>query len=255
MAWMCWIHIQAVFVYPYFSPSSNVEELAYTYISSGNFNRFGFLFTDFLQNFAASSDPSDHPYVYDHMPPGPDVANALLMRLTGGSFAWTSVIFALIVPVGFAFYLTFLKEVLWRYRIVGGGFFVLILTPWISYLPHFTNPIWNGFLILTFVPLVLLNWSNGQHRPKWFFFGALPVVLLSSLYLDYIVQCSIVAGWNVIILTQLVPIGRRQIGAFISTVALGVFLNVLKNLIYFGPTVFFQELYLVLSNRITGFPS
>lgn len=84
MAWMWTVHVGSVFAYPYFTPSSNVEELAYTYISSANYNRFGFPFCGFLRNFAASHDPADHPYVYSHMPPGPDIVNALSMRATGG---------------------------------------------------------------------------------------------------------------------------------------------------------------------------
>jgi hypothetical protein len=87
MAWMWTVHVGSVFAYPYFTPSSNVEKLAYAYISSANYNRFGFLFGGFLQNFAASHDPADHPYVCSHMPPGPDIANALPMRAPGGSQA------------------------------------------------------------------------------------------------------------------------------------------------------------------------
>ena len=125
--WIYSVHVRSIVQYPYFAPSANVEELAYTHISSSNFNKFGFLATDFLQDFAASPNRSDHPYVYDHMPPGPDVARALVMRVTGRSFSWTAIIFASLVPIGFVFYFLFLNTV-FRNRVVLGGIFLLLLT-------------------------------------------------------------------------------------------------------------------------------
>ena len=120
MIWLYTIHIASVKEYPYFSPSSNVEEIASTYSIAANFNRFGFLYTGFLQNKAASPDPADHPFVYSHMPPGVEVVNALLMRATNGSFYWTAIVLATLVPFGFAFYLFFIQKILKRHTIGGG---------------------------------------------------------------------------------------------------------------------------------------
>jgi hypothetical protein len=249
MVWMWSVHVGSVFHYPYFTPSSNVEELAYTYISSANYNRFGFLFTTFLQNFAATPDIADHPYVYSHMPPGPDVVNALLMRATGGSFAWTATIQSCCAVIGFLFYLAFIRQTLSRNDLWGGGIFAVILTSWIWYLPHFTNPIWNGFLLLTFLPLVLIDYRRA------FLSIGLPAILISALILDYIVQSSIIACWVLLFVTKLAPVGRRQILLVLGAFALGLFLNVFKNFIYFGPSVFFQELIAVIGNRVTGYPT
>lgn len=249
MAWMWTVHVGSVFAYPYFTPSSNVEELAYTYISSANYNRFGFLFSGFLQNFAASHDPADHPYVYNHMPPGPDIANALLMRTTGGSYAWTAAILSSAAVIGFVFYLTFIRQTLARHDTFGGGIFAAIGTPWMFYLPHFTNPIWNGFLLLTFLPLTLIG------RPKAFFWIGLPVILISAVYLDYIVQASVIACWLLLYLLRIADISRKQIILVLSAFVLGLLLNLLKNFVYFGPSVFWEELIAVVSNRITGYPT
>jgi hypothetical protein len=249
------VHIFSVVKYPYFSPSSNVEELAYTYISSANFNKFGFLFTDFLQNFAASPDPADHPYVYNHMPPGPDIVNALLMRATDGSFEWTAIILATLVPIGFAFYLAFIRKVLMRYGLAGGGIFATLLTPWLFYLPHFTNPIWNGFLLLSFLPLVMQQ-VGFEYDKKWpFLFVGLPTILISSLYLDYVVLSSIVACWIALFLTQFIPIRRQEVFLALCAIGLGIGLNLFKNIVYFGPSVFFEELFSVIGNRTIGWPS
>ena len=246
--------MRSIVQYPYFAPSANVEELAYTHISSSNFNKFGFLATDFLQDFAASPNRSDHPYVYDHMPPGPDVARALVMRVTGGSFVWTAIVFASLVPIGFGFYFLFLNSV-FRNRFVLGGIFLLLLTPWEQYVGHFSNPIWNAFLLLTFAPLVALQWSYQYKAPWLFFVIGLPLILISSVYLDYVVSSSILACWLGLYFSQIVRLDRREIVLAIGAIAFGIFLNLLKNFIYFGPSLFAQELFYVLANRISGWPS
>ena len=245
-------HVRSINQYPYFSPISNVEELAYTYISSGNFNRFGFSATDFLQDFAASPDRADHPYVYDHMPPGPDIARALVMRATGGSFVQTGIVFASLVPVGFVFYFLFLRRIMSDNHLLLGGAFLLILTPWLSYLPHFSNPIWNGFLVLTFVPLVTLQWAYDR-KANWLIYAVtLPVTLLAALYLDYIVFSSVLVCWAGLYVTQIVRVGKRELIMILGTAATGILLNLLKNVIYFGPSLFIQELVYVLGNRNLG---
>ena len=249
------VHVFSVVKYPYFAPSSNVEELAYTYISSANFNKFGFLLTDFLQNFAASPDPADHPYVYNHMPPGPDIVNALLMRATGRSFEWTAIILATLVPIGFAFYLAFIRKLLKRHDLIGGGIFAILLTPWLSYLPHFTNPILNGFLLLSFLPLVIQQVGFEHDKKSPFVFVALPVILISSLYLDYIVLSSIITCWIMVFFTQIIPMRRREVVLALGTISVGIGLNLLKNIIYFGPKIFFAELFYVIGNRMFGRPS
>ena len=231
--WIYSVHVRSIVQYPYFAPSANVEELAYTHISSSNFNKFGFLATDFLQDFAASPNRSDHPYVYDHMPPGPDVARALVMRVTGRSFTWTAIVFASLVPIGFVFYFLFLN-IVFRNRVVLGGISLLLLTPWEQYVGHFSNPIWNAFLLLTFAPLVTLHCSYQYRAPWLFFLIALPLILLSSVYLDYIVLSSILACWFGLYFSQIVRLDRREFVLAIGAIALGIFLNLLKNFIYFA---------------------
>lgn len=252
--WMYSVHVRSIFQYPYFAPSANVEELAYTHLSSTNFNNFGFLATKFLQDFSASPYPSDHPYVYDHMPPGPDIARALVMRITGGRFAWTAIIFASFVPLGFVFYFMFLHTVL-RDRFVLGGVFLFLLTPWTQYIPHFSNPIWNAALLLIFAPLVTLHWSY-QHKQSWpFFLIGLPLILTSALYLDYVVLSSVLGCWVALYFLQVIRLHKREFMLAIGAIAFGIILNLLKNLIYFGPSLFAEELFYVLANRISGWPS
>ena len=252
--WMYSIHVRSIVQYPYFTPAANVEELAYTYISSNNFNTFGFLASGFLQDFAASPHRSDHPYVYDHMPPGPDVARALVMRATGGNFVWTAIFFASLVPIGFIFYFLFLRLV-FENRFVLDGIFLFLLTPWGQYIGHFSNPIWNAFLLLTFAPLVTLQWSYRYNARLLFLLMGLPLILISSVYLDYVVLSSILACWVGLYFLQIIRLDRREFVLAIAAIALGIALNLLKNFIYLGPLLFAQELFFVLANRTTGWPS
>jgi hypothetical protein len=252
--WMYSIHVRSILQYPYFAPQANVEELAYTHISSTNFNNFGFLATGFLQDFAASPHRSDHPYVYDHMPPGPDIARALVMTATGGSFFWTAIFFASLVPIGFVFYFLFLKSV-FQDRFVLGGVFLFLLTPWAQYTGHFSNPIWNAALLLIFAPLVTLQWSS-HHKTKWvYYFIGLPLILISSVYLDYVVLSSVLACWVGLYFSQIIRLHKREFVLAVAAIALGIILNLAKNLVYFGPSLFAQELFYVLANRLSGWPS
>jgi len=252
--WMYSVHVRSILQYPYFAPSANVEEIAYTNISATNFNNYGFLATDFLQDFAASPNRADHPFVYDHMPPGPDIARALVMRATGGSFRWTAIFFASLVPLGFAFFFLFVNRVL-RHRAILDGVFVFLLIPWAQYVGHFSNPIWNAVLLLTFAPLVILQWSYQYKNMNLFNFVGLPLILVSSIYLDYIVLSSIIACWIALYFLQVARLGRRELILAIAAIAFGIFLNLAKNLVYFGPTLFAHELFYVLANRVTGWPS
>lgn len=242
----------ALLKYPYFSPPSNVEEGAYTYLSASNYNRFGFSATDFLQDFATSTNPADHPYVYDHMPPGPDITMALLLRATHDNFALTNILLASLVPIGFLFYLVFLRRILAQHDLYGAGI-VAFLTGWLQFPGLVSRPISTPFLLLTFGPLVAIAQRNG--KPGWLLPCCLPIVLLSSVYLDYAALAGVLACWVLLYWTQLLPLSRRTAVLVLGTIATGIGLNLLKNFVYFGPSLFFDELGKVLGNRIIGFPT
>ena len=89
-------HLWATWTNPYVNNFSNPEEWAYTNITSGNYLRFGFGNSLLLQDVSSSPDPADHPYVYNHMPPGPDIATALVRKATGDDFRLTRLFFALL---------------------------------------------------------------------------------------------------------------------------------------------------------------
>src|SRR5258705_3345456 len=80
------VFIGSVIRFSYYSPVSNVEELALMYTAAQNFIAYGFLHSMFLQDLSTSSRAADHPYVYNHMPPGPDICIAVMLKMTGGSY-------------------------------------------------------------------------------------------------------------------------------------------------------------------------
>ena len=83
----------------------------------------------------------------------------------------------------------------------------------------------------------------------------LPLILISSVYLDYVVLSSILACWVGLYFLQIIRLDRREFVLAIAAIALGIALNLLKNFIYLGPLLFAQELFFVLANRTTGWPS
>src|SRR5262245_53154268 len=82
MAFIRLLFTVAVVRSPYYSPLSLVEEAAYTYTTATNFVRFGYWNSTLLQDFSNASSPLDHPYVYNHMPAGPDILQAVLLQIS-----------------------------------------------------------------------------------------------------------------------------------------------------------------------------
>ena len=70
VVYLFWLFCSTFRAFDVFSPYDLIEESAYTYTSVKNFLRFGALNSWFLQDFSASPDLADHPFVYNHMPAG-----------------------------------------------------------------------------------------------------------------------------------------------------------------------------------------
>lgn len=247
------IHVASLIHYPFFSPSSNVEEAAYTYLSAANFNKYGFWATHFLQDFATSPYVDDHPYVYSHMPPGPDITMALLLKVTGQNYTAATIILASMVPVGFIFYILFIREILNQKNLVGAGFVMMFVTWW-QFATHLSRPISSPLLLLVFLPLFMIirNYKNPSaiNIPISVF-----TIFISSIYLDYAVLSSVIFCWALLYFTQLVPLKRRHLIIVLGTIFFGIFLNLFKNFLHYGPSLFIQELVMLLGNRISGFPT
>jgi hypothetical protein len=247
------IFAASVVRFQYFSPTGLVEEAAYTYTSANNYLRFGFWKTLLLQDFSTSSDPADHPYAYNHMPPGPDLLTAALLKFSGGSYRATRLALAVLSVVGLVFYFKFAGLILARIGIAGGGLYaVMFLQPWLLF-ANFDRHNVAVAPLLTFAPFISLNtyYRTGQRRYLAVTFG---LVFLSSIYLEYVAMLAHVASWTLLYVTGLVRMERRHLAGVLAAFATGVAAHLAQNIVYLGPAVFVEELRLLLSNRISGYP-
>jgi hypothetical protein len=247
------VHLQAALSSTFFTAFSLVEETAYTLISAQNFLKFGFLNSMFLQDFSVSPDKLDHPYVYDHMPAGPDITQALLLHFTNGSYETTRIIFSLTALVGFFVYYVFVRKFLGRFGLRGAGIALAMPGAW-QIIQLFERQIYSPFCILCFLPLYmyLLFLETGK---RWQLLVVVLFAFLSSIYLEYTVLCSISACWFGFFVTRLIPIRFWHFVLVASSIAAGVVLHLIQNLLYLGWPTFLLELGNTLSNRITGHPS
>ncbi len=138
----------------YFTPYSLLEEAAYTFTSANNYLRFGYLNSGLLQDFSSSLDPADHPYVYNHMPPGPDLLTSVLLWAFRGNYDLVRVFFAATMLAGVGVYLVFVREMLHHFGVRFFGVVLLLITPWVI-IQLFDRQIYSPFLLLVFLPLVL----------------------------------------------------------------------------------------------------
>src|SRR5437867_8494346 len=178
-----------------FSPYSLPEESAYTYTSARNFIAFGYLNSGFLQDFATSAAQADHPYVYDHMPPGPDILTSILLNASGGKYTFTRIVFSTIAVVGFVVYLLFARLLLAEYSLKGAGLIVLFLGPWIL-LQIMERQIYSPFPLLAFLPMYFYGLCQKSHWQYWRrFYVGLFVICVSAFYLEYSLSSGFICCW------------------------------------------------------------
>ena len=245
--------LNAAFTNTYFTPVGVIEETAYVYTSANNFIDYGYWRTGFLQDMASSSDPADHPYIYNHMPPGSDIFLSLLLRVSDRNYAFTRVIYAFVFISGVFVYLWFVRLIFAPLNLKGAGFTILFLGAWALVLGmdrHVANP----FLLLGFSPIIVLHLYH-QTKRSLYFYLYLFIALISSFYLEVHVVVGLVSAWFFLYVTQLIRTNFKHMFLYIGTVTFGVILHLLQNLLYLGPSLFIQEFSLLLSNRILGYPS
>jgi hypothetical protein len=247
------IQVKVSIANTFFTPFSLVEESAYTFTSANNYLTYGYLNSGLLQDFSSSSAAQDHPYLYNHMPPGPDVANALLLQLLQGDYAAARLVFAMVALAGFGAYCAFGMKFLAQFGLRGAGLLLLIPGPWVI-IQLMERQIYSAFLLLAFLPMLLfLLYARDGRRAL--FCAALALIFLSSLIIEYSALLGVAGCWAMLFLTQLMPINFRQIVLVGAAFAAGVVLHLLQNMFVLGWSAFVAELNYTLSNRITGFPT
>jgi hypothetical protein len=248
------IFVFSVARFPYFSPTGLVEEAAYTYTSAENYLRFGFLNSLLLQDFSTSSHPGDHPFIYNHMPPGPDLLVALLLKMTGHSYRITRFLLASMSLAGIAVYLTFAGMVFARLGFGRyGALAVLFLMPH-DIFSNFDRHNTVLLPLLMFGPVVALQayYRNGR---RWLLLISIVGAFLSSIYLEYIALSAVLFSWILLYLTQLLRVDRRHVIAVVVAIVSGIAAHLVQNAVYLGAATFWRELEVLLSNRAFGYPT
>jgi hypothetical protein len=239
--------------FPYFGPWSTVDEQLMYFQVARIFNEYGFFNSAFLQDFSNSSNGAHHPFVYNHMPPGPEILTALLMKPFGERFRVVRFAFAVLFVIGIGYYVRFVAVLLARLGVGGAGLALLLIPP-VVMLHSIDHPAYSAFPFFAFFPVVALDtyYRTGRRRHYW---SALVVVLLGSLYLVYQQLLMLFASWVLLGALRIVRLDRSDVLALLGTGSLGVGLHLLQSVVILGPQVSLEELRLTISNRMFGVPT
>jgi hypothetical protein len=247
------LFLVALVQFPLVGPVSTVDEQLNYYQTARNFVQYGFMNSGFLHDLSTSSNPAHHPYIYSHMPPGPEILVALLLKLFGERWGLIRLIFAVILFIGIAYFLRFVRLVLTEHGLTGAGYALLFISP-LTVLQMIDHPAYSPFPLLLFFPVMALQryYATGRAVHYWL---ALTTVLVASVYavtLNFILFC---VAWILLWFLGLVRLEGRHVAAMMLVGAAGIVLHLLQGMWFLGPAVFFEELRITFSNRILGFPS
>jgi len=238
---------------PYSGPFSTVDEQLTYYQVAKNFNRYGFMQTLFLQDMSSSSRAEGHPFVYNHMPPGPEILTALIMKVGGERYTLIRWVFGIIYFSGVVCFLLFARLVLGRLGLTGEGYALFFLTPW--FVMHtIDHPAYSPFPLLAFLPLLLLD-RHYRTKGRLPLYLALSVVFIASVYLPYQNLVMLFVSWVVLGTFQIVRFDRKHVIAFLGVATFGIFAHALQSVVLLGPAFFFKEVALAVSNRMFGIPT
>jgi hypothetical protein len=247
------LFLRSVAAFPYYGAVANVEQAALFYTSAGNFLNYGFGRSLFLPDYSNSSDPRDHPYVYNHMPPGPDLFLATMLKATNGSFRTVRVVLWLVFLAGIICYLSFARTILHQFGVAGVGLTLLFFSP-LTLLRTMDDAMYATFPLFAFLPLVLLHRSYTTARAGYVALAGLSA-FISAMYLDYLSLAVVVYSWALLWLLRVNRLESRHLVLLIVAVGGGVAAHLGQNLWYLGREVFVEELWMTLANRILGVPS
>ncbi|HEY3067915.1 MAG TPA: hypothetical protein VGL09_19165 [Methylomirabilota bacterium] len=236
-------------VFPYWGPVSTVDEQLQYYQAARNFDHYGFTTTALLPDLSTGSSPRQHPLLYNHQPPGPQLLLGVLMRAAGERYRLLRVALAVLFVAGMLAYFRFGVRLEARgFR--GASLGVLFLTP--SGVFHMIDhPAYAAVPLVAFVPLLALE--EGRVR-AWRIGLAALVVFLGANYLIYGPLIMILTFWTVGTLLGALDLRKRHLALLLACAALAAALHLLQTVIVLGPSAFAEELTLTLGNRMFGRP-
>ena len=239
--------------FPLLGPIASVDEQLNYYQVARNFVTYGFLNSGFLQDLSTSADPSQHPYIYNHMPPGPEIFIALLFKFIGERYALVRLIFALLFLVGMGCYFRFARLLLRQHGLGGEGYTVLFLSGPLM-LKMMDHPAFSLSPLFAFYPVVALH-AYYQTGKRHHYYLALAAVLLGSLYEVTTIFVSVLLGWVFLSGFRVIRFEGRHLKMFFLAGMTGIAIHLLQGALVLGPLVLVQELSMAVSNRISGVPT
>lgn len=239
--------------FPYFSPFATVDETVNYYMIARNYLDYGFARTAFLQDLSTGSNPGHHPFIYNHMPPGPEIATALLMAVVGEQYRLIRLAFGVLFIGGVIYFLRFAGICLNSIGLRGAGYALLLVTP-TTFLHSMDHPAYAAVPFLLFYPPVALHAFYATGR-RLSYFAALLAVFIGSLYFVYQHALMALVCWSALALLRVVRFDRRDIAAFVAAALAGQLVHQAQTMVLFGPQLFVEDLWFTLSNRMFGVPT
>lgn len=238
--------------FPLWGPYSTYDEQLQYYQAGRNFARYGFTTTAFLPDLSTGARTDEHPYVYNHQPPGPQLVMGAFFRLFGEQYRVIRVLFAAIFAVGLACYF-FTIRALWG-RGVPGAELGLLLIPPDAIMRAIDHPAYSAVPLCAFFPIVAVIRYRETGYTRWLT-AAAAVAFAAANYLIYGPLFMICAFWGVGWLLGVLPMRARELFLLLGLVAAGIVAHLLQTAVLLGWPLFWRELVATLGNRMFGVPT
>lgn len=245
--------VQTLRTYEHHTPFPAIDEQILYLTAARNFNNHGFLASGFLQDLSTSRDAAGHPYVYNHMPAGPEIMVACVTRILGERYRLLRLVCAAMFVAGLFCYFRFVRDLMRHHGVGGAGLAVVFLTPY-TIMSLAGHPMYCALPLLAFFPLVALGEYYRSRKTAWLI-AALATVLASSVFLAYQFVIMTMVAWVGLKVLRLIPFERRHLLAFVGVTVAGVAAHVVQNLLWLGPSLAFREIGLTVMNRVSGHPT
>jgi hypothetical protein len=229
-----------------------VDEMVQLYQGGRNFAQRGFTVDWLLPDLSTSASPLYYPHLYNHQPPGPQLAIGILMRLFGENYWLIRSAFATMFFIGLVCYVLVARTIVAR-AALGGQLALFVIAP-VTILRLMDHPVYSLFPLCAFFPLLALHRYHESGKRVWLV-AAAGVVFVASNYLIYGPLIMILVWWALGVGLRLIPMRRRELLLACGLVAAGVFLHLLQTVLVVGWSMFAKEIWFTLSNRATGFPT
>jgi hypothetical protein len=229
-----------------------VDEIIQLYEGGRNFAQRGFAVHWFLPDLSTSSSALYQPHLYNHQPPGPQLAIGILIRLLGEDYWLIRSVFATMFLLGLICYAGVAGLVLKPYT-RWAELAVVLIAP-LTVLRLIDHPVYSLFPLFAFLPVLALYRYRATGR-WWWMAAAAVVVFVASNYLIYapffLVLAWLALGWAL----KLIPIKLRDLLLLLGVTVLGIVVHLLQTVLVLGWSMFMREISVTLSNRAVGIPT